>query len=164
MPTAKPNWPEAIEAFRRRERPASPAAGHPAATTGMGVDEGMTALSVGSGDVEVLASPILITLVEQTAVRAIRPHFPPELTTVGTSVELKHEAATVQRGHIEVEVWLEPGTDRRLRFGFKAYDGMGTVGHGTHERVIVERRRFLEAAEGRRAAAHARQRRGLPEP
>jgi predicted thioesterase len=129
----------------------------------MSVDERMTARSVGSGDVEVLASPSLITLVEQTAVRFIRPHFPPELTTVGTSVELKHEAATAERGHIEVEVWLEPGTDRRLRFAFKASDGMGTVARGTHERVIVDRSRFLDAAEERRAAADAKQKRGLPE-
>ncbi len=126
----------------------------------MGVDQEMTARSVGSGDTDVLATPVIVRLVEQAALIALRGWLPPELTTVGTSVQMTHAAPTAVRGLIDVSVWLEPGTDRTLQFGFEADDGMGVVARGTHERVIVDRATFLERAESRRAAAHSRRKHG----
>jgi predicted thioesterase len=159
-PDARAAGAEARAAFEQGRRPPGLAGGSSGATLGMGVDESMTARRVGSGDTDVLATPVIVRLVEQAALVALHGWLPNELTTVGTSVLLTHEAPTALRGRIDVSVWLEPGIDRRLRFGFEADDGMGVVARGVHERVIVDRARFLGAAEDRRAAAHTRRKRG----
>jgi fluoroacetyl-CoA thioesterase len=115
----------------------------------------MTAQDVGSGDVAVLATPTIVTLVERTAVQVLQGMLPHGLTTVGVGIDLTHDTPTVRGGIISVSVDLEPGTSRTLVFGFEARDDMGPVARGTHRRVIVDRARFMDRAETRRAAGHS---------
>jgi fluoroacetyl-CoA thioesterase len=164
LPAARPDpraAPFARAAFDEGLRPPGLVRGSNGATIGMSVAESMTARSVGSGDTDVLATPVIARMVEQAAMIVLRGWLPEDLTTVGTSLQLVHEAPTALRGQIEVAVWLEPGTSRTLQFGFDAEDGMGIVARGTHTRVIVDRATFLSKSDDRRAAAHTRRKRGL---
>jgi predicted thioesterase len=136
-----------------------------------------TAISAGSGDVPVLATPRLLALAEAAAVAAIAPHLPPGMTSVGTSVSLEHRRASPVGAEVVVEAELTEVDGRRLMFSFIAResarhpDGAGAgagaggagaggagagddedlvVGAGTVERVLVDRAAFLARAAGHR--------------
>ena len=124
-----------------------------------------TAISAGSGDVPVLATPRLLALAEAAAVAAIAPHLPSGMTSVGTSASLEHRRASPVGAEVIVEAELTEVEGRRLMFSFIAREsarhpggaGAGTgaggagagdgedlvVGAGTVERVVVDRAGFL---------------------
>jgi predicted thioesterase len=123
-----------------------------------------TAISAGSGDVPVLATPRLLALAEAAAVAAIAPHLPSGMTSVGTSASLEHRRASPVGAEVVVEAELTEVEGRRLMFSFIAREsarhpggaGAGTgagagagdgddlvVGAGTVERVVVDRAAFL---------------------
>jgi fluoroacetyl-CoA thioesterase len=136
-----------------------------------------TAISAGSGDVPVLATPRLLALAEAASVAAIAPHLPPGMTSVGTSASLEHRRASPVGAEVVVEAELTEVDGRRLMFSFIAREsaprpggagtgtggaGAGTggagagegedpvVGAGTVERVLVDRAAFLARAAGHR--------------
>ena len=131
-----------------------------------------TAISAGSGDVPVLATPRLLALAEAAAVAAIAPHLAPGMTSVGTSASLEHRRASPVGAEVVVEAELTEVDGRRLMFSFIAResahrpggDGEGArsaagaggdgedlvVGAGTVERVLVDRAAFLARAAGHR--------------
>ena len=134
-----------------------------------------TAISAGSGDVPVLATPRLLALAEAAAVAAIAPHLPPGMTSVGTSASLEHRRASPVGAEVVVEAELTEVEGRRLMFSFIARksarrpgpagagEGAGgaagaggdggedqVVGAGTVERVLVDRAAFLARAAGHR--------------
>ncbi len=113
------------------------------------VTDDMTAAAVGSGDVPLLATPVILTLVERAAVEAVRGHLPPGATTVGASVALVHQAPTPVGATIQAQVVLDQVDGRRLRFRFTVSDSAGEVAHGTHDRVVVDRDRFEASASAR---------------
>jgi predicted thioesterase len=124
-----------------------------------------TAISAGSGDVPVLATPRLLALAEAAAVAAIAPHLPSGMTSVGTSASLEHRRASPVGAEVIVEAELTEVEGRRLMFSFIAREsarhpggagavaGVGgtgagdgedlVVGAGTVERVVVDRAAFL---------------------
>lgn len=115
-----------------------------------------TAISAGSGDVPVLATPRLLALAEAAAVAAIAPHLPSGMTSVGTSASLEHRRASPVGAEVIVEAELTEVEGRRLTFSFIAREsgrhpgGAGAgdgeelvVGAGTVERVVVDRAAFL---------------------
>ncbi|MFI6788433.1 thioesterase family protein [Nonomuraea sp. NPDC050383] len=108
-----------------------------------------TAQKVGSGDVPVLATPRLLAFAEMTTVQAVRPHLEPGQTSVGTRVELNHLAASPLGTHVQFTAELTEVDGRRLVFTFEARDRTKVVGHGTIERVVVDRARFVEHATAR---------------
>lgn len=114
------------------------------------VDRDMTAVAVGSGEVLVLATPVLLSLVERAAVEAVRGHLPPGTTTVGASVALAHQAPSPIGARIRVHVELDQVDGRRLRFRASVWDSAGEVANGTHVRVVVDRERFEASAKARR--------------
>lgn len=122
-----------------------------------------TAISAGSGDVPVLATPRLLALAEAAAVAAIAPHLPSGMTSVGTSASLEHRRASPVGAEVIVEAELTEVEGRRLMFSFIAREsarhpgGAGAgdgedlvVGAGTVERVLVDRAAFLARAAGHR--------------
>ncbi len=111
-----------------------------------------TASRVGSGDVAVLATPVLLRLVEQAAVEAVRGALAGNQITVGSRVELEHLAPTPQGATVTARVLLDSVEGRTLAFSFEVADHAGPVGRGTHQRVVVDRDRFLVGA-ARRAGA-----------
>lgn len=107
------------------------------------VTEDMAASFIGSGDVSVLSTPSMIALMETTARDLVQPHLPPEETTVGTAVNVRHLAPAPVGGEVTVRARLVEVDGRRLVFEVKCLHGDTLVGEGTHERFVVNRERFL---------------------
>ena len=103
-----------------------------------------TALAVGSGDVEVLATPRLITWMEyETAQLALR-ELQPGQTSVGTAVRIRHRLPTRVGDTVETVAHEPVVRDRQLVFQVSATNSAGQViAEGVLERVIVDRARFL---------------------
>ena len=103
-----------------------------------------TALALGSGDMEVFATPALVALMENAAMNAVKPVLPEGSTTVGAMIQTSHlkpsglnEEVTAPTAELtEIE-------GRKLTFKVSASDSKGLVGEGTHIRYIVDRERFL---------------------
>ena len=109
------------------------------------VTDAHTAASVGSGDVPVLATPILIAWLEAATVAAAAHLIAPGQTTVGTAVRIEHLRATPVGDTVAVhaEAPGEP-TGKRLTFRVRAVDASGReVAVGEIDRAIVDRERFL---------------------
>jgi predicted thioesterase len=117
-----------------------------AATVRQVVGEDDTAEAVGSGDVPVLATPVVLTLVERAAVAAVAPHLDPGTTTVGARVGLDHLAPSRIGVRVSATARLDSVEGRRLKFSFEVSDGRGVVARGIHYRVVVQREAFLEQA------------------
>ena len=110
-----------------------------------------TARAAGSGLVPVFATPWMIALMENAAVSAVQARLAPDEGTVGTRLDVTHDAATP----IGMRVWAEAeviaAEGRRLTFAVSAYDESEKIGGGTHERFIIKTERFLAKAEGKKA-------------
>lgn len=104
------------------------------------------ASAVGSGGVAVFATPMMISLMEQAAARAVAPHLAEGETTVGTLVNVQHLAATPPGLTVRAVATLEQVEGRRLVFRVEAFDDRERIGAGTHERFIVNTARFLARA------------------
>ncbi len=107
------------------------------------VSEDNTALNLGSGDMEVFATPAMIALMENAAMNAVASSLAEGATTVGTMMRSSHVKASAVGATITAEAELVAVEGRRLTFTVKAWDEMGTIGEGEHERFIVDRERFL---------------------
>ena len=105
-----------------------------------------TAASFGSGGVKVLATPMLVALLEGAAMNAVQTSLPAGWTTVGTKVEISHLAATPVGMQISGQAELVEVEGRRLVFAVEAHDEQEKVGQGRHERFIVNRDRFEQRA------------------
>jgi predicted thioesterase len=110
------------------------------------VTDADTAQALGSGDVPVLGTPRVIALAEAATVGATATRLPPGVTTVGTRVELEHRAATPIGRTVVAEARLAKTDGRRLIFEIVVREGESVVADGRVERVVVDRRRFLEKA------------------
>ncbi len=106
----------------------------------------MSAARVGSGLVDVFATPMMISLIEQTCNESVLPYLAEGEGTVGTLVHVAHTAATP----IGMRVWCESEVvevdRRRLVFKVKAFDECGPIGEGSHERFIIDTAKFAAKA------------------
>jgi len=108
------------------------------------VEPDMTADRWGNAGVMVLATPHLVGLLEGTCVRAIADQLEPGQSTVGTHIDLRHLKATAVGQTITLSAEVTAVDGRRVTFRVKAEDSGGVAGEGTHERVVIDLRRFLE--------------------
>jgi predicted thioesterase len=108
----------------------------------------MSAARIGSGLVEVFATPMMIALMERTCNESVVPQLEPGQGTVGTLINVTHSAATP----IGMKVWCESELievdRRRLVFRVRAFDSRGPIGEGLHERFIIDTKRFMQKAMG----------------
>lgn len=111
------------------------------------VESKYTAAAFGSGGVEVLATPVMIGLMEGAARAAVEPHLSSEYKTVGTLVNVKHLAATPVGMKAWAEAELTEVDGRRLVFKVVAYDEKEKIGEGIHERFIINLQKFMEKNE-----------------
>jgi predicted thioesterase len=107
-----------------------------------------TATSVGSGDVEVLATPRVLALCEQATVAAVAAALPEETTSVGVRVELDHLRANLPGDRVLATAEVVAVDRRRLVFDVQASDEAGVVARGRVVRAVVDRKRFMERAGG----------------
>lgn len=106
-----------------------------------------TAASVGSGDMEVFATPAMAALMEQAAMKAVAEALPDGSSTVGIGLNVSHIKPTGLGAEVSATAVLTAVEGRRLTFSVSASDPEGIVGEGTHVRCIVDRARFMAKAE-----------------
>lgn len=102
-----------------------------------------TALTMGSGDMEVFATPAMVALMENAAMKAVAPHLPEGSTTVGAMMQTSHIKPSAPGETVTAEAVLQEVDGRKLTFRVTASDSDGTIGEGIHIRYIVYRERFL---------------------
>ena len=108
-----------------------------------------TAAAVGSGLVPVFATPYMVALMEGAAVNAVTPYMAEGEGTVGTFLNVTHDAATPVGMKVWAECELTEVNGRALTFTVTAYDECGVIGKGTHGRFIIKTDRFLEKANAK---------------
>jgi len=101
-----------------------------------------TAPHVGSGKIGVLATPIMVNLMEAAALQAVERFMPPGHQTVGTHLDVKHFAATPVGLRVRAEAELIKMDGRTLTFRLRAEDEREVIGEGSHERLIINVERF----------------------
>ena len=106
------------------------------------VTKELTAISLGSGDLEVYATPAMIALMEETASESVKPGLEVGQGSVGTYIAIKHLAATPIGMRVRCESDLVEVDGRRLVFHITAYDEKDKIGEGTHERFIISNDKF----------------------
>lgn len=101
-----------------------------------------TAPHVGSGKIGVLATPIMVNLMEAAALAAVERFMPPGYQTVGTHLDVKHFAATPVGLRVRARADLTRVEGRTLTFAIYAEDEREKIGEGVHERLIINVERF----------------------
>ena len=99
---------------------------------------------------EVLASGFLIGLLEWTCIKAINPHLDwPKEQSVGTYINVSHQAATPPGLEVTAIVELIEIEGRKLVFHVEAHDGVDLISRGQHERFVINKEKF-DAAVARK--------------
>jgi predicted thioesterase len=114
------------------------------------VNEANSAKVMGSGTLDVFATPAMIALMEKTAWESVQPQLDEGSGTVGTSLNVKHVAATPLGMKVTCESELIKVDGRALTFSVKAYDEAGLIGEGEHERFIVFNDKFQAKANAKK--------------
>ena len=112
-------------------------------TSSLTVDETNTAITLGSGDMPVLATPAMMALMENAAMNAVKECLPEGRTTVGGHIESSHIKPSPIGSTVKATAVLEKIDGRKLYFKITAHQGEALIGEGTHLRFIVDRERFL---------------------
>jgi fluoroacetyl-CoA thioesterase len=106
-----------------------------------------TAPHVGSGKIKVLATPVMVSLMEEAALNAVEGHLPPGFQTVGTRLDITHVAATPVGLHVVARAEVIQVEGRRITFRVWADDEKDRIGEGMHERIVVDVARFDARAQ-----------------
>ena len=110
--------------------------------SGLTVAEEHTAPRVGSGRVHVLATPVMINVIEAAALAAIEHLLPQGYQSLGTRLDIRHFAATPVGMRVRAEVEVEKVEGRTVSFRVLVADEKEPIGDGTHERMVVNVSRF----------------------
>jgi fluoroacetyl-CoA thioesterase len=108
------------------------------------VTENETALKMGSGDLEVYATPAMIALMENTAKSLIIDELTDGYTTVGIEINVKHIKSSPIGAHIKCKAILIKAEGKKLFFEVEASDEKGIIGKGSHIRYVVNVDDFIK--------------------
>lgn len=106
------------------------------------VQEKHLAINVGSGDVSVFATPMMLSLMEEVSAKCLLTFLDEGMTSVGTSICSSHAAATPLGMKVKATAEITAVDGRKVSFSIKAEDEKSLIGEGTHERFIVDREKF----------------------
>ena len=106
------------------------------------VGEQHTAPRVGSGRIRVLATPVMINLIEAAALAAVEQSLPEHHQSLGTHLDITHVAATPVGMRVRATAEVVKVDGRTLSFRVEARDERDLIGDGAHERMIVNVERF----------------------
>lgn len=102
------------------------------------------AATMGSGDLEVFATPAMVALMENAAMKAVASQLPEGSTTVGAMMNTTHLRPSKMGETISAAAVLKEVEGRKLTFEVRAIDGKGMViGEGTHVRYVVDKEKFM---------------------
>ena len=102
-----------------------------------------SAKTMGSGDMDVFATPSMVALMENAAMMAVASALPEGSATVGTQINTSHIKASPIGATVTASAELTEVDGRKLTFAVKAWDEKGVIGEGVHTRFVVDRERFL---------------------
>lgn len=108
-----------------------------------------TAKEMGSGTLEVFATPAMVALMEKAATIAVQESLSKEYTTVGTMINIRHIAATPLGMKVSARATLTEVDGKRLVFAVEAFDDREKIGEGQHERYVINAERFMDKANGK---------------
>ena len=112
-------------------------------TSELTVSEAVTAIMVGSGDMPVLATPMMMALMENAAMLAVKDELPEGCTTVGGQIESSHLKASKIGDVVRAEAEVTKVDGKKIEFKVAAYSGDTLLGEGFHLRFIVDREKFM---------------------
>ncbi len=107
------------------------------------VTENNTAIAIGSGDLSVLATPIMIALMENAAMNAVAGELPENSTTVGGHISSSHLKPSKIGDKVTAEAEVTKIDGRKIEFKVSAYSEGTLLGEGTHTRFIVDKTKFM---------------------
>ncbi len=113
-------------------------------------DSSNTASVMGSGSLEVFATPSMIALMEKAATNALKDTMPEDSSSVGTLINIKHTAATPTGLKVTARAELIEVDGKRLVFAVEAFDDKDKIGEGLHERFIINVDRFMSKTNSKR--------------
>lgn len=111
------------------------------------VTEDKLAVTVGSGDLRVFATPMVVALMENAAAELAQQGLEEGITTVGTEISINHTSPTPFGSLIWAKATLIETDGRTFKFEVEAYDKKNTVSKGTHTRVSVKADKFQKKAD-----------------
>jgi predicted thioesterase len=120
-------------------------------TAEMVVQDKDLAEQVGSGDLPVLATPVMAALMERAAVNCLHDKLAAERTSVGVSLNITHEVATPKGRRVQAQAQLAKIEGRKYIFEVEATDEKNTIGRGWHERVVLNRETFMSRVHSEKA-------------
>lgn len=101
------------------------------------------AATMGSGDLQVFATPSMVALMENAAMKAVAAHLPAGSTTVGAEMNVTHIKPSGMGAEITASAVLAEIEGRKLTFNVGAHDAEGMIGEGVHIRYVVDREKFM---------------------
>lgn len=110
-----------------------------------------TAPRVGSGRIAVLATPVMINLIEAAALEALDPALPAGMQSLGTHLDVSHIAATPTGMKVTATARIAAVDGRTVTFEVEAHDAEELIGRGTHTRVVVTAKKFQERVDAKAA-------------
>ena len=112
-------------------------------TSTLTVTPDKTALAVGSGDMEVLATPMMMALMENAAMLAVVEELPEGCTTVGGHIESSHVKPSKVGAEVSATATVTKVEGKKLTFHIVAKMNDNIIGEGTHLRFVVNKEKFL---------------------
>jgi fluoroacetyl-CoA thioesterase len=92
----------------------------------------------------ILATPVMIMIMENAALNAIKPFLDAGESALGTRVDVRHLAATPAGRRVKGEAEVTKVDGRRIELRIRATDGAEEIGVGTHERMVIDLATFSE--------------------
>ena len=112
-------------------------------TSSKKITEHDTAAYLGSGMLDVYATPAMVALMENAAMLSVAAHIPDNMNTVGVAMDVEHIKASAVGTKVSATAILSKMEGRRLFFLIKVVDEYGEIGRGFHVRVVIEKDKFM---------------------
>lgn len=97
----------------------------------------------------ILATPVMIMMMENAALNALKPYLDPGESALGTHVDIKHLAPTPMGHHVVAEAVVTAVDGGRVAFTVSARDGSEEIGTGTHARMVIDIARFMRRLQAK---------------
>lgn len=114
------------------------------------VTDTLLATYLGSGSVDVYATPGMVALMEAAAVAAVDPQLPEDRASVGVELQVKHLAATPPGEGVRAQAEVTAVDGRKVTLTVQAWDEHELIGEGTHVRYVIDVGRFVEGVKAKR--------------
>jgi predicted thioesterase len=113
------------------------------------VEDQHTAAHIGSGSLRVLATPVMISVMEGVSHRLLAERLPEGRSSVGILVNVRHLAPTPLGSAVRVRTEVIAVEGSRVTFRVQAFDETELAGEGEHQRVVIDVARFLQRVEAK---------------